>query len=695
MPEFFCPLSGMIMENPVIIPSLNDITYEASIIVDWIKHNKSPIKKPPNPWLDSFDFEIPPWYHKPNINEKVPNRAIKSRIEAFLTEYPQYKSEQFDSELYKLLCNALILPDKQRLLDLLENNFSFVCRNLYLGDNIFHYSFKQKTSQILFDFILEFLDSKRDASWASSVNTFKNCDKKTALELLQCENTLKYSPNASDEILRVEIQNQNIKAVKYFARLASRKLAAQGAFLWSAIEINNAEIVQVLIKNRANVNAFVEYESILLKACAKLSSAQIPGTTSARIGIIKILLENGAVEPPGSAPILYTAIALKKKQLVDVICKNHTKLNINEVCSGSKTPLAAAVEVGDLQIVTNLLASGANVNTPFHVYTSFLTRNLVTALNVAIEKQAVNIVRKLARCADVDKCFQDSKGNSYLHWAVINTNQKILELLLSLGFPSHLVDKAQQTPKSLAKKLGHYSLALAIRSHSISQLNEELFGAKVKEAVETALVGLRKEKEDSEAKLRRELQNTNLRINSLNFQLTSVKELLEASQKECAQLKSSIPAITRQLNQLTSLVNTTIPKTNNSLEAVDPRPQVPSITIVAEPRNIQPHKTASGQLSPRANRVFSQYRKTNKHFKKAVLDAPHACTMTFGITNDTILIYLLKHCRQKRTLTNDDIAKIRLVLSCGAQWDYVNSEGVTASQFYPREIFNQSPVCNK
>ena len=49
---------------------------------------------------------------------------------------------------------------------------------------------------------------------------------------------------------------------------------------------------------------------------------------------------------------------------------------------------------------------------------------------------------------------------------------------------------------------------------------------------------------------------------------------------------------------------------------------------------------------------------------------------------------------ETRTLTNDDIAKIRLVLSCGAQWDYVNSEGVTASQFYPREIFNQSPVCN-
>ena len=705
-PEFYCPLSGLIMESPVIIPQLNEITYESSIITDWIKHGKHP----------RGSKKICSKY------EKLPNRAIKSRINTFLNECPAYKSDQFDDSVYQRMCEFMRSPDESTLYKFVEKNITFACKNFYLGESFFHFCCRKASPSILFDCMMELLSkSKYGSSLDQQLAVMRNYANETPLQLLFNKTNYQAPTTTEPLLMSLCVMKKNEKAVKYNAsKYSAAQLNRLGFMLWlSVIGTDNAEIVKALVQKGADVNEPMPIlcrDSVLLKSFDRVLSGKTKQTE-----VLTYLLRSGAVEAAGEVPILYSAIKQAQPNLVEIICKYHSKLDINEIFPHTKlTPLGTAVELNNLEIVIILMDHGACINTTFQVSTTFLSKNLITPLQLAIEKQFLGIIDKFVSCSRLDKSYQDQRGNSYLHTAVLSNSLETVGLLLANGFPFHLLDKTHLTPKSLAKKLDQPQTAHSIRTHTLSRQQIAHFEEKVQEITSALLEKQRIKHEAREAQLRTDLEISKGEIAVLKREQITLKQQLQVSRQECAQLKSSLPSITSQLASMQATIaslqgsamrshpapadRATLRKLGGSTTAPPSakKKEKPCLVIhnidqrVSEDKKIeatpvklqevqeknQTHKDATGQLSPRANRVFSAYRSSLASYTKSVQAAPYACTMTVGANKNTILILMLKFLREKKkgALSEEDVAKVKLLLAHGAEWNYANTKGDSASK---------------
>ena len=67
---FYCPITGIVMTDPVIFP--DGYTYERSAIEEWLKkHNNSPYTR-----------------QTMQANQGIPNRALKTQIEEMSDKIP-------------------------------------------------------------------------------------------------------------------------------------------------------------------------------------------------------------------------------------------------------------------------------------------------------------------------------------------------------------------------------------------------------------------------------------------------------------------------------------------------------------------------------------------------------------------------------------------------------------------------------
>ena len=154
----------------------------------------------------------------------------------------------------------------------------------------------------------------------------------------------------------------------------------------------------------------------LMKAGADYDEAMIIAIKTGNIDFVRLILENGA--------------------------------DINRLCEGEQSPLAAAIFTGDREInaemVEFLASNGADVNEVFELGENAIT----TALNVSVTMNRPDIAEiLLAHGANPD--FRDATGRSALVYAVL-TGEEILRTILAHGADPNLPDREGRTPLMLA-----------------------------------------------------------------------------------------------------------------------------------------------------------------------------------------------------------------------------------------------------
>lgn len=139
---------------------------------------------------------------------------------------------------------------------------------------------------------------------------------------------------------------------------------------------------------------------------------------------------------------------MKIKLKLFLITISALKLNI---CCGQTTyamneslPLFEAVAASDIPGIQTLLMDGIDINMEDEIGR--------TALNLAIQLDDKKITTYLLSIPEIDINLSDKNGLSPLHWAVINNNGELLNLLLSHGADINVQEIDGWTPLHLALK---------------------------------------------------------------------------------------------------------------------------------------------------------------------------------------------------------------------------------------------------
>ena len=219
--------------------------------------------------------------------------------------------------------------------------------------------------------------------------SLKNSHENTALSLAIQSNSMKTVEALLDSGAKVDYQQSLIAACKIGFSDVVKLLLDRSELdlkdehgriaLTVAIENGNVEVVQVLLKSGAIVNALDD------QGRSPLIFAVTRDVEHASLWVAQSLLENGA--------------------------------QIDYQCDDGKSALVVASEIGNLESVQFLIAHGANLNLP--------DKHGRTALTAAIEKEHFRVVQFLLEGgAKVDS------SSSMLKLAVSTGNVKILKLLL-------------------------------------------------------------------------------------------------------------------------------------------------------------------------------------------------------------------------------------------------------------------------
>lgn len=135
--------------------------------------------------------------------------------------------------------------------------------------------------------------------------------------------------------------------------IASAPHDANGAKLVEAVESNQPQLIRLLIKNGADINATVSGDGTALLVAAKRGN----------LTIVRELIRLGAnVNQPshGDGNPLIAAAAYGNLEVAQVLMD--AGADVNAIVPGDETPLINAARRGHLSIVQSLVEHGANVN---------------------------------------------------------------------------------------------------------------------------------------------------------------------------------------------------------------------------------------------------------------------------------------------------------------------------------------------
>jgi ankyrin repeat protein len=193
-----------------------------------------------------------------------------------------------------------------------------------------------------------------------------------------------------------------------------------------AIETNNADAVELLIKAKANVNAKLLDGSSMLEYAEEFGDEKI----------IQLLKKAGATVPFSGSFIEYCLQNpnMTEKMVLDAIKQG---ADVNEVSSDGLTPLHVLAGLGkNIKVMQILIKKGAFVNA--------MTENGETPLLYAARQNPNPEFLKMLIAAGADVEAKNSEDwNALLMAAVFNKSPKVLEFLLKTSLADNLSESAK------------------------------------------------------------------------------------------------------------------------------------------------------------------------------------------------------------------------------------------------------------
>ncbi len=160
---------------------------------------------------------------------------------------------------------------------------------------------------------------------------------------------------------------------------------------------------------------------------------------------VKLLIDRGA-DARSKAKTGFTALMIASAYLgtsesVKLLLEHGAEVNPGKEVMFNASPLFYASMTGDREVLTLLLARGADPNRMMNVLGAFPTPPLIAAASIA---NAATIKTLLAAGADVR--LKDPDSMTALHWAVIAHHPEVVKALLQAGADVNAVDRFGFTP---------------------------------------------------------------------------------------------------------------------------------------------------------------------------------------------------------------------------------------------------------
>ena len=196
------------------------------------------------------------------------------------------------------------------------------------------------------------------------------------------------------------------------------------ALLQAALKVKNAQVIQDMIKHKADLNAFS------MHGYTPLMMAAMSGCTQSVSSLISAGVDVNLINKKGQSA-LWLAASNGHADVVKVLAKSGADLNLEDKKDG-KTPLMVASELGHLQVISALIKVGADVNKVSPYGQTALSYGIVGL------SRDVKILKRLV-AAGADICQEPQSDNKRIHalkplvLAVLHRNRPAVKFLLSVG----------------------------------------------------------------------------------------------------------------------------------------------------------------------------------------------------------------------------------------------------------------------
>lgn len=142
------------------------------------------------------------------------------------------------------------------------------------------------------------------------------------------------------------------------------------------------------------------------------------------------------------------------------------KVNINLCNIDGYTALHVAAKFGRVEILRLLLDSGALINVK-----TYKTRYNV--FHIACLYNHIKIVQEILECGGSNIDVQDSLGNTPLHYAAMQANEKMVEFLLKKGADINIKNLDNKTPFQEAEDRSFYSIVKVLKGYHNQEFSKD------------------------------------------------------------------------------------------------------------------------------------------------------------------------------------------------------------------------------
>lgn len=344
-----------------------------------------------------------------------PNQAKKSEPASF--KKPSFKKEgqSFSTQTKKRTGNETSLTDRNRLAERVENSVEKKGLIKVLSQN----ALRVENQELLNHETRAF--TKENQENQVNLNSFLNeGEKRPEKEIYPDEKALNQANLNDFSLEKKGNPKRNAGARVNGPEQVGQPALTQGEKeLFMAIESNNADQVQSLLKEGANPNALNEYGQSALQVAAEKGSAEM----------VEALIDKGA--------------------------------NVNAVSSSleARAPLSVAAEKGNERMVGALLSAGASVE--------HKDEQGKTALHYASNSAVLNEL--VEKGADINA--EDLNGQTPLHSMAARGQTEVIETAFSLGADVNKADVNGRTALETMALNGNEKILAALNNSSSNEVN--------------------------------------------------------------------------------------------------------------------------------------------------------------------------------------------------------------------------------